>query len=461
MPAADVALVRESDRHVFETGTPISVEYRGQPGASYDWLQTVKFPIRNQAGEIFALAAFDIDQSEAKRQMYEIEASALQLRRSSEMAGLHYWLWHRSATGHDRINYDGREWVVPDGGYDIAADYENYLQRRVHPDDHERVALVYRDFLEDRIQKYELEYRFRRSDGSYVPIKVWTERVVDRTSGDIQVHMISFDISEIKAREGELIVAKLRAEVADRAKTDFLANMSHELRTPLNPILGFAEVLQQKFSRLGDDETANYLSLIYEGGKNMLKTINIILEFAQLDVIDTPLDQFEVGLRELFDASIADVEARGTSGRVTFLTHLDNEQHCVVAEERALRRALTNVLTNAAQHAPSGSVVTLQVECLGATEFAISVSDEGCGFAADLLPDIGKAFVRGGSALRCRHGGIGLGLTIAGKLMALHGGRIEVENRPMGGAKVSMIFPASRLIEGHPVLVTAQARPTR
>lgn len=122
VPAADIELVRKSDRHVFETGTPIAVEYAGQPGTRYEWLQTVKFPIRNQAGEVFALAAFDIDQSESKRRIYEIEASALQLRRSSEMAGIHYWLWHRSAAGHERINYDGREWEVPEGGYDIAAD---------------------------------------------------------------------------------------------------------------------------------------------------------------------------------------------------------------------------------------------------------------------------------------------------------------------------------------------------
>lgn len=459
LPPDEAAKARETDQRVLETGEPHSIEYRGHGGCSYEWLQTVKFPVRDRQGQIIAIAAFDFDISEDKRRLQEVETAAFQLRRSIDIAGMHYWFWRRdAATGQERISYDGTLLPIPPGGYDIAAEYDRFLRNRIHPDDQQAVEPVYRDFVAGKIHSYELEYCFRRADGSWIPLKVWTERVIDERSGDIEIHVISLDISDTRAREEELIAAKLRAEVADRAKTDFLANMSHELRTPLNPILGFSELLQMKLAGLADADAIGYLGLIHEGGKTLLRNINIILEYAQIDVVDTPLEEFELSLRELIDTSIAGVKDSHRAGGIDFVTMLEAEGDCLLAEERTLRRALSNILSNAAQHAPADSVVTILTETRGVEEFAISVIDQGPGFTPDLLQRVGKAFVRGGDAMHYQYGGIGLGLTITIKLMALHNGRLEVENQAGGGARVSLIFPASRLVSSGTVSRVQQTR---
>jgi len=442
----DARRVQSTDAHVLETGEPIATEYRGGPGDSYEWLQTVKFPIRDASGEITAIAAFDFDISVEKRRAKAIEFANFQLQRSSEIAGIHYWHWHRNmATSEISVSLDGEPWDNAGRPYDLAALNAHFLATAVHPADRAEVAVLMDGFMSRKVDRYQAEFRRRTPDGHYAPFKVWTERFIDPVTGDEHVHAISLDIADVKAREAELIDAKQRAEVADRAKSDFLANMSHELRTPLNPILGFAEVLLQRFGKIDDPTAVNYLELIHESGMNLLHNINVILEFAQLDVVDTPLDESVVDLRDVFAAGVAASGKKIGRSLPEVPISLPQEGACLRVDERAFRRIVTTVLVNAFQHDTDGRV-RIEAEHLANGEFAVTICDSGSGFKPAVLPHIGKPFVRGGDALSHAHGGIGLGLTIAGKLMALHGGRIDIDSPAEGGARVSLIFPGDRFV---------------
>lgn len=442
----DMPRVLATDAHVLATGEAVAEEYRGGPGDSYEWLQTVKFPIRNGAGEITAIAAFDFDISEEKRKAKAIEFANFQLQRSSEIAGIHYWHWHRNvATNEISVSLDGEPWHNPSQSLDLVDLNAHFLATAVHPGDRAAAALLIDDFTAGKIDRYQAEFRRLTPEGRYAPFKVWTERFIDPVTNDEHVHAISLDIADVKAREAELIDAKQRAEVADRAKSDFLANMSHELRTPLNPILGFAEVLLQRFGKADDPTAVNYLELIHESGMNLLHNINVILEFAQLDVVDTPLDESVVDLRDVFTAAIAATGKKLGRNLPAVPISVPAEGSCLRVDERAFRRIVTTVLVNAFQH-DTGGRVRIEAGHLANGEFAVSISDGGTGFNPGLLPLIGKPFVRGGDAMRQQHGGIGLSLTIAGKLMALHGGRIDIDSPPEGGASVSLVFPAKRFV---------------
>lgn len=442
----DAPRVLASDAHVLETGEAIAAEYRGGPGDSYEWLQTVKFPIRNSAGEITAIAAFDFDISEEKRKAKAVEFATFQLQRSSEIAGIHYWHWHRNiATNEISVSLDGEPWDNAGRPCDLASLNAHFLATAVHPADRAELGMVMDDFTSGKTDRYQAEFRRVTPDGQYSPFKVWTERFIDPVTNDEHVHAISLDIADVKTREAELIDAKQRAEVADRAKSDFLANMSHELRTPLNPILGFAEVLLQRFGKADDPTAVNYLELIHESGMNLLHNINVILEFAQLDVVDTPLDESVVDLRDVFAAATAAAGKKLGRSLPDVPISIPAEGSCLRVDERTFRRVVTTVLVNAFQH-DIGGRVRIDAEHLANGEFAVSICDGGSGFNPGLLPLIGKPFVRGGDAMRHQHGGIGLGLTIAGKLMALHGGRIDIDSPPEGGARVSLVFPGKRFV---------------
>ncbi len=122
-------------------------------------------------------------------------------------------------------------------------------------------------------------------------------------------------------------------------------------------------------------------------------------------------------------------------------------------EERALRQVLLNLLANAIKFTAPGGRVTLAVALEASGSLAIVVSDTGIGIAAADLPRAMEPFSQIESGLIRRHEGTGLGLPIARKLTEAMGGKFIIESTPRRGTRVTLRFPADRLVES-PVAAT-------
>ena len=447
----DLPRVLETDRQVAETGEPVVIEYRGTAETHYDWLQTVKFPIRGSGGELIAIGGIDIDISERRRSEQTLRRYTHHLGRATQLAKIMFWIMRiDTATGKWIREYDPdrmREWC----GWDaLPVDYETYLADYIHPEDQAKARSTYEGFLAGEYDSYVMEYRLRRPDGSYFPIRSWRERTIDPISGDINVFALSQDITEERRRETALMAAVRRAESADRAKTDFLRIMSHELRTPLNPILGFSELLRLKSEQQGDAGNAEYLKLIHDGAQNLLAIINTILEFARIDAADTKLEDGEFDVAAALGTCAGSVAARAAEIGASIAIDVRPAGLRMRADESAFRQAVGNILANALRFTPASSVV--EVAAVESDDgIRIAVADAGPGFDPAVLEQLGKPFVRGGNAFSQSHGGVGLGLTVAHKLMEMHAGRLEAVNRPGGGARVTLVFPRSRRAIAEPM----------
>ena len=99
----------------------------------------------------------------------------------------------------------------------------------------------------------------------------------------LRLEGVILDITEIKARELALNEARLRAETADRAKTEFLGNMSHELRTPLNAVIGFADVLSQQLFGPIPATYGESIAAISQSGRHLLEIISDLLEMSRIE----------------------------------------------------------------------------------------------------------------------------------------------------------------------------------
>ncbi|MEW6706905.1 MAG: response regulator [Pseudomonadota bacterium] len=234
----------------------------------------------------------------------------------------------------------------------------------------------------------------------------------------------------LKERTVELLAAKERAEVANRAKSVFLAHMSHDLRTPLNGILGFAQLMQQDAALMERHQVA--VHTIRQCGEHLLALINDVLDLAKIEagrqeIVRAPMDlrRFLQGVAEVIGLKAAQKRD------VSFGCELGEDlPEGVLADERRLRQVLLNLLDNAVKFTPRGHV-TLSVRRTAPGRLRFAVEDGAPALGEAERQRLFQPFEQLGDP-RQRSAGTGLGLVISRQFVRLMGGEIQVSSR--GGA---------------------------
>jgi len=249
------------------------------------------------------------------------------------------------------------------------------------------------------------------------------------------------DITERKAREHELIIAREAAETASMSKTQFLASMSHELRTPLNAILGFAEVIRDR--HFGDgvsDKYAEYAQGIHVSGKHLLDLIDDILDLSKIEYGGSPALKTEtIDLGALARDAVEMMRGIAASKNLDVRLITPGAPVTVAADARALRQVALNLLSNAVKFTPRDGRVEAIVEAENGGK--LTVRDTGVGISREDLAHVFEPFHRGNAQVARNHPGTGLGLAITRRLIELHGGEIELESDVGQGTCVTVRLP--------------------
>ncbi len=222
----------------------------------------------------------------------------------------------------------------------------------------------------------------------------------------------------------------------------FVADASHELRTPLTSILGYLDVLDES----GDTDPMirqRALGAMREEGGRMASLVEDLLVLARLDA------RRETSV-ELVDLVTLAREAVGNyPGSRIELASPEDRAVPVLGDPEALRRVVSNLLSNAAKHTPPEKNILVSVDCED-REAILRVADEGAGIPKDALPHIFERFYRAESS---RTGeGSGLGLAIARETVEALEGRIEVESTPGKGSTFTVRLPLSEMLPGKEML---------
>jgi signal transduction histidine kinase len=240
--------------------------------------------------------------------------------------------------------------------------------------------------------------------------------------------------------------ARERAEEANRSKSAFLANMSHELRTPLNAVLGFSEViLAETFGKIGSARYTEYLQDIRTSARHLLALINDLLDLSRIEAGAMKLDDSWVLLAEVLEESAAMFRESCAGKGLALRLDLPAEAVTILADERALRQILINLLSNAVRHTPRGGEVVVGSRLAAAGGLEIFVADTGVGIPAADLERVLQPFEQVTRDQGRPQEGTGLGLSIVKQLVELHGGALTLESEVGRGTTVTFTLPPERV----------------
>lgn len=336
-----------------------------------------------------------------------------------------------SARPDGHVDYFNRKWFEYTGFPNDGRTGDDSWAAVHEPDSLKRIARVWGDALRTG-QPYEIEYRLKRHDGMWrwhlgraLPIKDQNGNIIRwfGTNTDIHDQRTLLDANQ-RLLESERS-ARSELEHASRVKDEFLATLSHELRTPLNAILGWTQILRQGGNE--PDELEHALEIIERNTRSQAQIVEDLLDMSRIIAGKIHLDVSRVDAADILRSSVRSITPTASSKQIQLDLQIDPRPHLLNADPARLQQVFWNLLTNATKFTPSGGRVTVSLS-REPGNCVISVSDTGEGIEPDFLPHVFERFRQANASTTRRHGGLGLGLSIARQLTELHGGTLRASS---------------------------------
>ena len=253
---------------------------------------------------------------------------------------------------------------------------------------------------------------------------------------------------ELVRVNGDLALAKDRAQAANRAKSEFLANMSHEIRTPMNALMGYIDLLCDP--GISSEEQTKYGRTIRKSGEHLLTILNDILDISQIEASRMVVHPTDFGPFELAREVITLMSAQAAEKDIRLELVVPGPIPAVISSDKVrLRQVLFNLVGNAIKFTERGFVKL----CLRLDDNAFSehrelyfdVIDSGVGISRADMERIFEPFSQADSSLTRKAGGSGLGLAISRRVARILGGEVEAESVPGEGSTFSLRLPVGAL----------------
>ncbi len=233
--------------------------------------------------------------------------------------------------------------------------------------------------------------------------------------------IVSKEVHKITEHEKEI------HERYDKGRNLMLSDIAHDLRTPITTVAGYAKAIQD--GMITDPEKLNeYLTVIQTKSMRLNELINLLFEYVKLDSEGFSLDKKPVNIIELLRENAAlmytDVEDAGMHLNI----ELPEEEWEISADKIQISRVITNLLTNAIRHNEPGTDILVAAECEAGC-VCVVVADNGKPIPPVVAEHLFEPFAVGDESRNSR-GGSGLGLSIAAKIVSMHGWRLELKEYP-------------------------------
>jgi signal transduction histidine kinase len=424
-----------------------------RPGQAPRHVLAQAVPLLDAAGKPRGAIGAVVDISDRVRSSAQLESADRRLRESQHLIDLVQEAGHVGFF-HYRIDEDVLHWspgqakLFGIGPQPEDTHWSDWL-RHIDADDRARVEQTLRALFASGRQREALEYRVTPPGGS---TRWLSSRVLVMYGADAkprQLIGVSVDVSEEKQAQRERAAlteleraARVQAEAANQAKDEFLAMLGHELRNPLSAIASAVEVLNRV--EAGSEVAASARSIAARQTRHLAHMMDDLLDVGRVISGKVLLTRRALDLSIVVQRVLSTLEVTGEAQR--HVLEFDLNPVWVDADATRIEQVFGNLVTNALKYTPVGGRIHVSVRTEDDSA-VLRVSDNGPGIPSTLLPRVFELFVQGERSLDRRTGGLGIGLTLARRLVELHGGTIEADSSPRGSTftvRLPMVEPPAK-----------------
>ncbi len=421
------------------------------------WIDLSSYPIIDMNGSATGVIEYVKDITERKKVELELISQTKRLKNILSGTNAGTWEWNIQ-TGETIFNEQWAKMI----GYTLEeispTSYETW-KRFVHPDDFQKSTDLINKHIQGEIDQYECECRMKHKDGHWIWV-LDRGKVISRTENGKPFWMfgIHIDISERKKMDDELNKAhlelkqlndNLEEKVIERTnqvnillkqKDEFVNQLGHDLKNPLGPLLNLLPILEKTET---DGKKQQMFKVINRNVEYMRNLVNKILQLAQLKSPNTNLyyESFHLKgeVQEIIKTNILMFEEH----HITIDNQLSDEL-ILNADKLKIHEVFTNIFNNAVKYSKNdGGHIVINQSHDNEGLVTISIKDEGIGMDQHQLDIIFDEFYKADSS---RHDfqNSGLGLSIAKRIVELHGGQIWAESKgPDKGSTFYFTLPTS------------------
>lgn len=351
-----------------------------------------------------------------------------------------YWLVKKHKDGTEEVFYSDKiteitgykpeEIIMMNGrGLELVADEDlNY------------VKLMYSELEKHDNNKIDIVYRITSKDGS---IKFLNEKIVyEKLNPDFKLYRgIVTDISSGKSKEEYLLKHLEELTQMNRAKDNFISILSHDLRAPFTSILGFTEILLNE-TYLTEAEKIEYLNYIHDSSANQLQLINYLLDWSRLQTGRLQIEPVRLRAQGVVFNCVSSLTGNAIRKSIDIKVNIKDNIY-ILADERLLTQALTNLISNSIKFSRDGKVIEISAERYNEDMVEFVIKDEGIGISPEFqsrLFRFEKMFSTNGTK---GERGTGLGLPLVKEIIEKHKGQIWFYSEENSGSEFHFTIPGA------------------
>ncbi len=223
----------------------------------------------------------------------------------------------------------------------------------------------------------------------------------------------------------------LRAESANRSKTDFLANISHEIRTPMTGILGYSDILKR--DNISKEDRDDAVKIIDQNANHLLALIDEILDISKIEAGKFDFENEEVDLSAFLNEFYSLINVKFEDKGIDLIfKNRGKIPETIMTDPKRLKQILFNILGNAIKFTDKGFVELTVSYIKESNLLSLKIKDTGIGISPEQKKKLFKPFEQGDSSVGRKFGGTGLGLVLTKGLARGMGGDIKILESKVG-----------------------------